>query len=148
MFALPKPNLAFFLKTAYVFFFLFLFGSIQVWGQSPTPVPPPEILWGVKIPMRDGVKLHGNLYRPRDTKEKLPVILFMTPYVADAQHEFASAFAKNGYVVIVVDVRGRGNSDGIFVPLENQGRDGYDVVEWAASQHGQTARSPCMADRL
>ena len=63
---------------------------IQVWGQSPTPtptpVPPPEILWGVKIPMRDGVKLHGNLYRPRDIKEKLPVIVMMTPYVADAIH--------------------------------------------------------------
>ncbi len=107
---------------------------IQVWGQSPTPVPPPEILWGVKIPMRDGVKLHGNLYRPRNTREKLPVILFLTPYVADAQHERASAFAKNGYCVIVVDVRGRGNSGGNFVPFVNDGRDGYDIVEWAAVQ--------------
>jgi uncharacterized protein len=117
---------------------LAIFSAITpiVFGQqpSPTPVPPPEILWGVKIPMRDGVKLHGNLYRPRDTKEKLPVILFLTPYVADAQHERASAFAKNGYCVIVVDVRGRGNSGGNFVPWVNEGRDGYDIVEWAARQ--------------
>ncbi len=112
------------------------FSSTAVFGQerSPTPVPPPEITWGVMIPMRDGVKLHGNLYRPRDTREKLPVIVAMTPYAADAQHEYAAAFAKNGYVFIVVDVRGRGDSGGNFVPLENEGRDGYDVVEWAAIQ--------------
>ncbi len=134
MLALPKPGAAVFLTTALVFFFLFLFGSIQAWGQSPTPVPPPEILWGVKIPMRDGVKLHGNLYRPRDTKEKLPVIVAMTPYAADAQHEFASAFAKNGYNFLVVDVRGRGDSGGNFEPFVNEGRDGYDIVEWAATQ--------------
>ncbi len=108
--------------------------TASVWGQSPTPVPPPEILWGVKIPMRDGVKLHGNLYRPRDTKEKLPVIVALTPYAADGQHEFATAFAKNGYVFIIIDVRGRGNSGGSFVPFENDGRDGYDAVEWAARQ--------------
>jgi predicted acyl esterase len=103
-------------------------------SQSPTPVPPPEITWGVQIPMRDGVKLHGNLYRPRGSKEKLPVILFLTPYAADGQHERASAFAKSGYSVIVVDVRGRGNSGGNFVPFVNDGRDGYDIVEWAAVQ--------------
>ena len=108
--------------------------TVSVLGQSPTPVPPPEIQWGVKIPMRDGVKLHGNLYRPRDTKEKLPVIVSMTPYNVDATHERASAFAKNGYVFIMIDVRGRGDSGGNFFPLENDGRDGYDVVEWAAKQ--------------
>lgn len=110
--------------------------STQVRGQtpSPPPVPPPEIMWGVKIPMRDGVKLHGNLYRPRHIKEKLPVIVTMTPYTADTEHEYAVGFAKNGYVFIVVDVRGRGNSGGNFIPLENEGRDGYDIIEWAAKQ--------------
>ena len=128
-----------FLTTACLFIVTVL-ATVSVWGQSPTPVPPPEILWGVKIPMRDGVKLHGNLYRPRDTREKLPVILFLTPYTADYGHEYGVAFAKNGYVFLAVDLRGRGNSGGNFIPFENEGRDGYDIVEWAAKQPWSTGK--------
>jgi hypothetical protein len=43
-------------------------------------------------------------------------------------------FAKHGYVYALVDVRGRGNSGGEFEPFVNEGRDGYDVVEWLAKQ--------------
>jgi hypothetical protein len=43
-------------------------------------------------------------------------------------------FAKHGYVYALVDVRGRGNSGGEFEPFANEGRDGYDVVEWLAKQ--------------
>ena len=113
---------------------LALIPTVCAQQPSPTPVPPPEIQWGVKIPMRDGLKLHGNLYRPRNTGEKLPVIVSMTPYTLDTVHEYAVAFAKNGYVFIGIDVRGRGDSGGDFIPFENEGRDGYDVVEWAAKQ--------------
>lgn len=34
----------------------------------------------------------------------------------------------------VVDVRGRGNSEGVFRPLIQEAHDGYDVVEWLARQ--------------
>jgi putative CocE/NonD family hydrolase len=43
-------------------------------------------------------------------------------------------FARHGYVYVLVDVRGRGNSEGRFAPLENEGRDGYNVVEWLAKK--------------
>jgi len=33
-----------------------------------------------------------------------------------------------------VDVRGRGNSGGTFLPFENEGRDAHDAVEWLAAQ--------------
>jgi len=46
----------------------------------------------------------------------------------------ARYFAQNGYVYALVDVRGRGNSEGAFLPFENEGRDGHDVVEWVARQ--------------
>ena len=43
-------------------------------------------------------------------------------------------FAEAGYAVLVVDVRGRYSSDGAFTPFHNEGRDGYDTVEWMAAQ--------------
>ena len=41
---------------------------------------------------------------------------------------------RNGYVFALVDVRGRGNSEGTFEPFANDCRDGHDVVEWLAKQ--------------
>lgn len=47
-------------------------------------------------------------------------------------------FAQHGYVFVAIDLRGRGNSDGVFVPGRNEGRnegrDGYDAIEWVARQ--------------
>lgn len=90
--------------------------------------------WGQKIPLRDGVKLNGTVFKPRVMAQPLPVIFTFTPYVADSYQNRAMYFARHGYVYVLVDVRGRGNSEGRFTPLENDGRDGYDVVEWLAKQ--------------
>jgi putative CocE/NonD family hydrolase len=92
-----------------------------------------DLSWGVKIPLRDGIKLNATVYRPA-TKEAAPVIFTLTPYIADTYHERASYFARHGYVFALVDVRGRGNSEGRFEPFANEGRDGHDVVEWFARQ--------------
>jgi len=46
----------------------------------------------------------------------------------------AKYFAERGYVFVAMDVRGRGDSDGAFVPYFNEGKDGYDAIEWCASQ--------------
>ncbi len=62
------------------------------------------------------------------------MIFTLTPYIADSYLERATYFAKNGYVFALVDVRGRGNSEGPFEPFANEGRDGHDVVEWLAKQ--------------
>jgi uncharacterized protein len=93
-----------------------------------------DLLWGVKIPMHDGVKLDATVYKPHDQKAPLPVIFTFTPYIADSYFARAMYFAKNGFVYALVDVRGRGNSEGNFEPMANEGRDGYDVVEWFAKQ--------------
>jgi len=89
--------------------------------------------WGVKIPMRDGVRLNATLYRPKDL-EPTPAIFTLTPYIADSYHERALYFAQHGYAFALIDCRGRGNSGGDFEPFINEGRDGHDVVEWLASQ--------------
>ena len=93
-----------------------------------------DLIWGVKIPMRDGAKLNATIFKPKNQSGALPVIFTFTPYISDTYQDRALYFAKNGYVYALIDVRGRGNSGGNFEPFVNEGRDGYDVVEWLAKQ--------------
>lgn len=95
--------------------------------------PSTDLLWGVKIPMRDGVQLNATVYKPKEIGP-LPVIFVLTPYIADTYHHDAFYFAQNGYVFVMVDVRGRGNSQGTFTPLLQEAKDGYDIVAWLAEQ--------------
>jgi uncharacterized protein len=91
-----------------------------------------RIEWGQKIKMRDGVELNATVYVPLDAKEKLPAVLNITPYVADGRNDVCDNFASNNFVCVAVDVRGRGNSDGKFIPWQNDAQDGYDTVEEVA----------------
>jgi putative CocE/NonD family hydrolase len=98
--------------------------------------------WGVMIPLRDGVRLNATLYVPKAHRGPSPVIFTLTPYVGQNYHDQAMYFAANGYPFLTVDVRGRGNSEGIFKPNVNEAYDGHDVVEWLAGQpycNGQVA---------
>jgi putative CocE/NonD family hydrolase len=92
-----------------------------------------DFMWGVKIPMGDGVRLNATIYKPK-ASEPTPVIFTLTPYISDSYHPTAWYFAQKGYAFALVDCRGRGNSEGEFEPFVNEGRDGHDVVEWLASQ--------------
>jgi len=107
--------------------------SLAQEGVTPT-TPIPDMQWGVKIPMRDGVMLNATVFQPHAQKEPLPVIFTFTPYIGDSYMDRAMYFAQHGYVYALVDVRGRGNSGGSFEPFVNEGKDGYDVVEWLAKQ--------------
>jgi len=103
--------------------------------QKPAAEEPTiDMQWAVKIPARDGVKLNATVFMPHGQKEPLPVIFTFTPYIGDSYTDRAVYFAKHGYVYALVDVRGRGNSGGEFEPFVNEGKDGYDVVEWLARQ--------------
>jgi len=100
-----------------------------------------DYIWGVKIPMRDGIRLNAILYKPKGSK-LTPIILTLTPYSSDAAHLRGMYFAGHGYTFVAVDSRGRGNSEGVFEPFASEARDGYDIVEWLASQpwcNGQVA---------
>jgi uncharacterized protein len=99
--------------------------------ELPAPV---DLEWGVKIPLRDGIQVNATVFRPAGQREPLPVIFTLTPYTADSYLERALYFARNGYVFALVDVRGRGNSEGTFEPFVNEGHDGHDIVEWLAGQ--------------
>jgi len=107
-------------------------GGCRLCAFAETPAV--DLQWGVKIPVRDGVKLSATVFQPHKMDGPLPVIFTLTPYIGDSYEDRAMYFARHGYVYALVDVRGRGNSEGVFEPFANEGRDGYDVVEWLARQ--------------
>ncbi len=83
--------------------------------------------------MRDGVILRADVYRPAVTG-RLPALLQRTPYSKNDRTSARrfSAMAARGFVVVVQDTRGRYTSDGVAKP-HDEGDDGYDTVQWAAS---------------
>ena len=101
-------------------------------GRQPIDV---QYAWGLRIPMRDGVLLNATMYRPLEASGNLPAIITITPYIGDRYQPDAQYFARHGFAFLVVDTRGRGNSEGVFRPFrEDDGRDGHDIVEWVARQ--------------
>ncbi len=89
----------------------------------------------VEVPVRDGTILRGNLYRPEGASD-LPALLMRTPY-GKGMRRF-DRFVRAGYAVMCQDTRGRYSSDGTFVLFSEDetpdGQDGYDTIEWLASQ--------------
>jgi uncharacterized protein len=113
---------------------LFLFLQTAV---SRTPLFAAEIHEvtverNVATPMRDGVILRADIYRPK-SEGKFPVLLVRTPYDKTGEINFGLKAAARGYVVVAQDVRGRFESQGDWYPFKNESQDGYDTVEWAAA---------------
>ena len=90
----------------------------------------------VAIPMRDGTILRADILLP-GASGRYPTLVYRTPYgkhfASGGVKTFEKAAAR-GYAVVIQDVRGRYASDGDFLPYQNEGRDGYDTIEWAARQ--------------
>jgi len=91
-------------------------------------------LWDVGVPMRDGVRLSADIYLPPGNVEgPYPTVLRRTPY-DNSMGKMAPFFAEHGYAFVSQDVRGRYDSEGDWYPFFNEGPDGYDTVEWIATQ--------------
>lgn len=105
----------------------------------------------VKITMRDGIKLFTSIYKPKDSTEKLPIILWRTPYSCSPYGEdnypkrrLSSIlhFIKGNYIIVFQDVRGKFMSEGEYVNMRpyipnkidnntiDESTDAYDTVEW------------------
>ena len=91
----------------------------------------------VAVPMRDGTVLYADVYRP-EGPGPFPVLFQHTPY--DKTLPLSTGMldplkaAKHGYVVVIQDSRGRYTSEGDYYVFKDHSNDGYDTVEWAASQ--------------
>jgi uncharacterized protein len=127
-----------------------LFHFIPAYGQDSAYVAEHYCKTEVRIPMRDGVRLFTSIYRPVDTLEAYPVILTRTPYSVRPYGESnlktslgpSLLEAKEGFIFVYQDVRGRHMSEGEFVdirphkPLKrdrkttDESSDTYDTVEW------------------
>jgi uncharacterized protein len=90
----------------------------------------------VSVKMRDGTILRADVFLPA-SEGRFPVLVYRTPYGKHNAPADWTTFKKavaRGYAVAIEDVRGRYASDGDFDPYRNEGRDGYDTIEWAAAE--------------
>ncbi|MCF3648563.1 CocE/NonD family hydrolase [Synoicihabitans lomoniglobus] len=99
---------------------------------------------GAIATMRDGTRLIADIYRPTDGTGPWPVLLMRQPYGRDIASTVVYAhptwWAREGFLVIIQDVRGRGDSEGTFYTFRNEIDDGADTVAWAAALPGSNGR--------
>ena len=116
----------------------FLFSLAAPAAGQETPADSLAIVRdsGVPVPMRDSVTLMADVWRPGGDGP-FPVLVYRTPYGRRSAVQEYALFRRavtRGYAVVIQDVRGRFDSEGDFVPYQNEGHDGYDTIEWAAVQ--------------
>jgi len=130
-------------------------------NQTAGPTYKMKVEKNVYVPMRDGVRLAVDIYRP-DMSGKFPALLGMSPYgkaiqtlpypfpqpAPDYTNEYKTALwdgnieagdtneiVARGYAHVIGDLRGMGDSEGEGSgDSKQEGKDGHDVVEWLAKQ--------------
>jgi uncharacterized protein len=106
--------------------------------RQPTELDAVLFAKDVMVPMRDGVRLASDIYRPTfdgvPVSGKLPLLLQQTPYNKEGQGiaEAAKYFARHGYVVVLQDDRGTYKSEGVLVKYVGFGKDVADSIEYLA----------------
>jgi len=122
------------LKTLVLGALIVVTAAFAAGGEQPAERSDVDFTFNQRIPMRDGVELAAYIWKPAEMEGPLPAIFSLSPYTIEMAYKEGPYMASHGYVYLLVDVRGRSNSDGEFWPWENDGRDGADVVEWIARQ--------------
>lgn len=96
----------------------------------------------IMMPMRDGVRLATDIYRPK-TDQKVPIIFSKTPYNFNSwgdgeqrmnSYQAALDAVKRGYAYVVQNERGKFFSEGEWDILGPPTTDGYDAFSWMAKQ--------------
>jgi putative CocE/NonD family hydrolase len=135
-------------------------GFVTAQAPSPAPLPPtPPPAVDVRatytkyehlVPMRDGVRLFTQVYVPKDDSQAYPVLLNRTPYSvapygADVYRTSlgpSDQLARDGYIFVYQDVRGRVMSEGEFVNMRphnpakrgpadiDESTDTWDTIDW------------------
>ena len=107
----------------------YLLASLMMAGSSD-----PFLQEGVRISMRDGIRLSANLFRPAKSG-RYSTLLIRTPYgKGDGLLPGYKPFLDAGFVVLIQDVRGRYGSEGSFRPLTQERPDGQDTLRWIVRQ--------------
>jgi len=145
-----------YLKSFFLFLFIF---SIASCNKSETKVEKEKVDTFVKdnydkkevtITMRDGIKLHTTIYSPKDQSKTYPILFQRTPYSCKPYGEDKfrkrigpnTTIAKEGYIIVYQDVRGRWMSEGVYdnmrpyIPNKkdsiqiDESSDTYDSIDW------------------
>src|SRR5438270_8345963 len=132
-------------------FFCFLFTQAQSVSEDSAWILQHYYKIERRIPMRDGIKLFTAIYVPKDSTEAHPILMTRTPYScapygeADFRpfwYSYTKAYFKEGYVIVIQDVRGRWMSEGDFVNVRpfnpnkktpkdiDESSDTYDAIDW------------------
>ena len=122
--------------------------AVATGAQQPEPKYDPGTYQhsSADIPMRDGLKLHVEIFWPANAQAPLPFLFQRTPYgVAGAAERLTAGYsdlAEEGYIFVFQDIRGRYKSEGTFVmqrpprPVDSpsqaidEGTDTWDSIEW------------------
>ncbi len=121
-------------------------------GRAQAPNPPDYSLLfdktDVMIAARDGVRLHTEIYAPKNSTEALPIVIERTPYgLHDDDKGYSGILRRyaemipDDYIFVFQDIRGRYGSEGTFVmqrPIRDpkdpkavdEGTDTYDTIDW------------------
>jgi putative CocE/NonD family hydrolase len=140
--------------------FLFYFSFTGIAQVNPIANGAQDSAWirdnytkrEVYITMRDGVKLFTAIYLPKDDTEKHPMLMTRTPYSCSpyGEQNFTASlwarhwryYARENYIIVIQDVRGRFMSEGEFVDIRpfnpdkktnndiDEASDTYDTIDW------------------
>lgn len=118
-------------------------------AQDPFVVRDHYTKQEVMIPMRDGTKLYTAIYAPKNTDATYPILLQRTPYGSGPYGPTirnsigpTREFAKDGFIIVYQDVRGRYMSEGHHIycvphipnktgPQDvDESTDAYDTIDW------------------
>ncbi|HEY8432946.1 MAG TPA: CocE/NonD family hydrolase, partial [Sandaracinaceae bacterium] len=94
----------------------------------------------VRVAMRDGIELATDVWTASPSDGPRPVLLRRTPYGRAVDEGTAAGILATGYVLVSQDVRGRGESDGVFSPFRDDAHDGFDTIAWIAEQPWSNGR--------
>src|SRR5687767_12009835 len=134
-------------------------GAVSLPAQRPAGLSPEQVAqrWDrenelhsiavverkVMMPMRDGVRLATDIYRPKNAGARVPTVFVKTPYnfnfwdvrngvPADMTAQINAI--KRGYAYIVQNERGHFFSEGNYDILGPPTTDGSDTLEWIRTQ--------------
>lgn len=128
----------------------FLFAPLTLHAQGESYFREHYTRTSIKIPMRDGVLLYTSIYAPNDTTKAYPLLMKRTPYGIGPYDDKAmpatlgpnSLYAKEKFIFVNQDVRGRYMSEGEFENMRphrpkrsgpkdtDESTDTFDTIDW------------------
>lgn len=102
-------------------------------------MPVARTLWNQRVRTPDGVEIAVDVLLPAG-EGPFPVVVTRTPYGRMSPTVRGTPLIERGYAMVLADVRGRGDSGGVWRPFVKDVDDGYTVIEWIAGQPWSTGR--------